>query len=123
MSAPVGVGVVGLGVPFCFEVSGVGVFPTEIERLVENVPGVEACCAIQIPDDRLQNAIKIFVVAKFFDEEGMRHSIIETCQKYLIRWAVPKEVEFREELPLTLLGKIDFKSLQEEENKKRGIKE
>ena len=51
----------------------------------------------------------------------MRRAIIETCQKYLIRWAVPKEVEFRSELPVTLLGKIDFKSLQEEEDKKRGL--
>ena len=104
------------------KVSGVGVFPTEIERLVENVPGVEACCAIQIPDARLQNAIKVFVVAKFFDEEGMRNAIMETCRKYLIRWAVPKEIEFCDSLPKTLLGKIDFKVLQKQENEKRGIK-
>ena len=103
------------------KVSGVGVFPTEIERLVENVPGVEACCAIQIPDPRLKNAIKLFVVAKYFDEEGMRNSIMDTCRKYLIRWAVPKEIEFCDSLPKTLLGKIDFRSLQEQEDKKRGI--
>ena len=103
------------------KVSGVGVFPTEIERLVENVPGVEACCAIQIPDSRLQNAIKVFVVAKFFDEEGMRNAIMDTCRKYLIRWAVPKEIEFCDSLPKTLLGKIDFKVLQKQENEKRGI--
>lgn len=104
------------------KVSGVGVFPTEIERLIENVPGVEACCAIQIPDPRLQAAVKVFVVAKFFDEEGMRNAIIDTCRKYLIRWAVPKEIEFCESLPKTLLGKIDFKVLQKQENEKRGIK-
>ena len=105
------------------KVSGVGVFPSEIEALVETVPGVSQVCAVRIPDNVLGSAIKLFVVAKFFDEEGMRKSIIETCQKYLIRWAVPKEVEFREDLPVTLLGKIDFKSLQDEENQKRGIKE
>ena len=104
------------------KVSGVGVFPTEIERLVENVPGVEAVCAIQIPDRRLTAAIKIFVVAKYFDEEGMKERILDTCKKYLIRWAVPKEIEFVKELPKTLLGKIDFKKLQEEEDKKRGLK-
>ena len=104
------------------KVSGVGVFPTEIERLVENVPGVEEVCAIQIPDRRLTAAIKIFVVAKYFDEEGMREQIIDTCRKYLIRWAVPKEVEFVKSLPKTLLGKVDFKKLQEEENARRGIK-
>ena len=104
------------------KVSGVGVFPSEIESLVETVPGVSQVCAIRIPDKVLGSAIKLFVVAKFFDEVGMRKSIIETCQKYLIRWAVPKEVEFRNELPVTLLGKIDFKTLQDEEDKKRGIK-
>ena len=103
------------------KVSGVGVFPTEIERLVESVPGVEACCAIEIPDPRLQSAIKIFVVAKFFDEEGMRNAIMDTCRKYLIRWSVPKEIEFVNELPKTLLGKIDFKVLQKQEDEKRGI--
>ena len=103
------------------KVSGVGVFPTEIERLVESVPGVEACCAIEIPDPRLQSAIKIFVVAKFFDEEGMRNAIMDTCRKYLIRWSVPKEIEFCNELPKTLLGKIDFKVLQKQEDEKRGV--
>lgn len=101
------------------KVSGVGVFPSEIEHLIETVPGVEAVCAISIPDPRLQSAIKVFVVAKYFDEEGMRHQIMDTCQKYLIRWAVPKEIEFRKELPRTLLGKIDFKVLQKEEDDKR----
>lgn len=100
------------------KVSGVGVFPSEIEKLIENIPGVEACCAISIPDKKLTSAIKVFVVAKYFDEEGMRHQIMETCQKYLIRWAVPKQIEFRKELPRTLLGKIDFKILQKEEDAK-----
>ena len=103
------------------KVSGVGVFPTEIERLVETIPGVEACCAIEIPDSRLQSAIKIFVVAKYFDEQGMINQIMDTCRKYLIRWAVPKEIEFCDSLPKTLLGKIDFKVLQKQENEKRGI--
>ena len=103
------------------KVSGVGVFPTEIEQLIDNVPGVEACCAIQIPDPRLQNAIKVFVVAKYFDEEGMRNAILDTCRKYLIRWSVPKEIEFVDSLPKTLLGKIDFKALQKQEDEKRGI--
>ncbi|MCR5185001.1 MAG: acyl--CoA ligase [Bacilli bacterium] len=104
------------------KVSGVGVFPTEIERLIENIPGVEAACAIEIPDPKLQAAIKVFVVAKYFDEEGMKEQILDTCRKYLIRWAVPKEIEFIKELPHTLLNKIDFKKLQELEDAKRGIK-
>jgi len=104
------------------KVSGVGVFPSEIERLVETVPGVTQCCAISIPDPRLVSAVKIFVVAKYFDKEGMKRAIMDTCRKYLIRWAVPKEIEFRDSLPLTLLGKVDFKALQVEEDKKRSNK-
>lgn len=101
------------------KVSGVGVFPTEIEHLIESIPGVESVCAISIPDPKLISAIKVFVVAKFFDEQGMRNMIMDTCRKYLIRWAVPKEIEFRSELPHTLLGKVDFKVLQKEEDEKR----
>ena len=51
----------------------------------------------------------------------MRNQIIDTCRKYLIRWSVPKEIEFRKELPLTMLGKVDFNKLQKEEDAKRGI--
>lgn len=104
------------------KVSGVGVFPSEIESLVEHVPGVKGVCAIEIPDARLQHAVKLFVVADYFDEEGMRNQIMETCRKYLIRWSVPKEIEFIDELPKTLLGKIDFKVLQKAEDERRGKK-
>ena len=53
---------------------------------------------------------------------GMKEKILDTCRKYLIRWSVPKEIEFVKDLPTTLLGKIDFKELQRLENEKRGIK-
>ena len=103
------------------KVSGVGVFPSEVEQLVESVPGVEACCAIRIPDEKLVNAIKIYVVAKFYDEQGMRRAIMAKCQQYLIRWSVPKEIEFVDELPYTMLGKVDFVKIQKEEDAKRGL--
>ena len=103
------------------KVSGVGVFPSEVEQLVESVPGVEACCAIRIPDEKLVNAIKIYVVAKYYDEQGMRRAIMAKCQQYLIRWSVPKEIEFVQELPYTMLGKVDFVKIQKEEDAKRGL--
>ena len=101
------------------KVSGVAVFPSEIERLIESMPQVKKASAIEIPDAKLQSAIKVFVVADYFDEEGMRREILDTCRKYLIRWAVPKEIEFRKELPVTKFSKVDYRALQEEENKKR----
>ena len=103
------------------KVSGVAVFPSEVEQLIESMPEVSYCAAIHIPDKKLLNAIKVFVVAKYFDETAMKDKILETCRKYLIRWSVPVEIEFRDTLPLTMLGKIDFRALQEEEDKKRGL--
>jgi long-chain acyl-CoA synthetase len=52
----------------------------------------------------------------------MKQDIIDVCQRYLIRWSVPKEVEFRESLPKTTIGKTDFRKMQEEEDLNRGIK-
>jgi len=103
------------------KVSGVGVFPTEIERLVATIPGVKDSVAIKIPDERLQAAIKMFVVTDVVDKEGMRQDIIDVCHRYLIRWAVPKEIEFVDSLPKTPLGKTDFRKMQETEDKLRGI--
>lgn len=103
------------------KVSGVAVFPSEVEQLIESMPEVSSCAAISIPDSKLQNAIKVFVVAKYFDETDMKEKILETCRKYLIRWSVPTEIEFRDELPLTMLGKVNFRLLQEEEDKKRSL--
>ena len=103
------------------KVSGVAVFPSEVEQLIESMPEVSACAAIRIPDEKLQNSLKVFVVAKYFDETDMKEKILETCRKYLIRWSVPTEIEFRKELPLTMLGKVNFRALQEEEDKKRGL--
>lgn len=104
------------------KVSGVGVFPGEVEALVATIPGVKGVCAIEIPDPALIHAIKIFVIATYVDEEGMKERIMESCRRYLIRWAVPKEIEFVEALPYTMYGKVNFRILQDEENKKRGIK-
>lgn len=103
------------------KVSGVGVFPSEVEQLIESVHNVKLACVISIPDEKLGHALKAIVVAKYMDEEGMKKTILDACRNYLIRWAVPKEIEFRDELPLTPLNKVDFKKLQEEEDKKYSL--
>ena len=103
------------------KVSGVTVFPPEVERLIETIPNVKKACVIVIPDQKLGHVMKAIVVANFVDETQMRKTIIDTCSNYLVRWSVPKEIEFRDELPVTPFGKVNFRQLQDEENKKRGI--
>ena len=103
------------------KVSGVAVFPSEVEQLIASMPEVDSCAAISIPDTKLQNSIKVFVISSDQDKKELKEKIIETCRKYLIKWSVPTEIEFRDSLPLTSLGKVDFNYLQQEEDKKNNL--
>ena len=99
------------------KVSGVAVFPHQIEEIISHIPGVKGVCAIQIPDEKLTNAVKVLVVSNNRDP----NVIIEECKRQLISWSIPKEVEFVDKLPYTKYKKVNFVKLQQEENKKRGI--
>ena len=96
------------------KVSGVAVFPQEIEEVISRMSGITAVCAIQIPDEKLTHAVKVVVVAKNKNKDR----IISECQRYLISWAIPKEIEFVNSLPLTRFKKVNYLKVQEEENKK-----
>lgn len=101
------------------KVSGVAVFPSEIEGVISRMSGITAVCVIQIPDEKLINAVKAVIVGKNKNKER----IVAECQKRLISWAVPKEIEFVDSLPYTKYHKINYMKVQEEENKKRQIPE
>ena len=103
------------------KVSGVAVFPSEVEQLIMTISEVDNCAAISVPDKKLQNSIKVFVVSSYENKNELKGKIIETCRKYLIKWSVPTEVEFKDSLPLTNLGKVDFIKLQQEEDKKHNL--
>ena len=96
------------------KVSGVAVFPSEIEAVISSLSGISAVCVIQIPDEKLTNATKAVVVAKNKNKDR----IIAECQKRLISWAVPKEIEFVSSLPMTKYHKVNYLKVQENENKK-----
>ena len=103
------------------KVSGVAVFPSEVEQLISSLPEVSSCAAIRIPDSKLQNSIKVLVVSTSTDKNALKEKIFETCRKYLIKWSVPTEIEFRDSLPVTPLGKVDFNSLQQQEDIKNNL--
>ena len=96
------------------KVAGVAVFPHEIEAVISNMSGISAVCVIQIPDEKLTNAVKAVIVAKNKNKDR----IIAECSKRLISWAVPKEIEFVPSLPYTKYHKVNYLKVQEEENKK-----
>ena len=85
-------------------VSGFNVYPNEIEGVVVEMDGVLEAAAIGIPDEKSGEVVKLFVVRS--DPSVTEADIISWCGENLTRYKVPKEIEFREDLPKTNVGKI-----------------
>jgi long-chain acyl-CoA synthetase len=96
-------------------VSGFNVYPNEIEGIAAMHPGVLECAAIGVPDDKSGEAVKLFVVKK--DPELTADAVIRHCREHMTGYKVPREVEFRTELPKTNVGKILRRELRDEAKK------
>ncbi len=101
------------------DVSGFKVYPREVEEVLATHPAVVEGAAIGVPHPIKGEEVKAFVVLR----PGMTATadeIREHCRKGLAPFKVPKEVEFRETLPKTLIGKVLRRQLADEERAKRG---
>jgi long-chain acyl-CoA synthetase len=98
------------------KVSGIPVFPSQIEDVVSAVRGVREVCAIGVPHPYKMQIVKIIVVPEYpeEDKEDLRERIISECRAKMIKHAVPAEIDFRESLPRTKVGKIDSRRLEKE---------
>ena len=94
-------------------VSGFNVYPNEVEDIVSSFDRVDNCAAIGVPDGKTGEAVKVFIIPK--DEQLTPDEVIEYCRQHLAAYKVPKQVEFRAELPMTPVGKILRKDLRKEE--------
>ena len=96
------------------KVSGVPVYPSEIEEVAGAVQGVRKVCAVGIPDPIRGQVVRLFAeCAEDTDKEACRAAILDACRRKLIAYAVPKEIIFEDKLPVSLIGKIDRKKLEE----------
>jgi long-chain acyl-CoA synthetase len=100
--------------------SGMNVYPAQVEEALYKHPDVLNACVIGVPDEKQVQRVKAFVVLKDPQKAGeeMEKALIAHCQEQMIRWSCPREIEFRTELPLTLIGKVAFKVLEQEEMEK-----
>ncbi|HZK41654.1 MAG TPA: AMP-binding protein, partial [Clostridia bacterium] len=102
------------------KVSGIPVYPMQVESIIAELPQVLQVAAIGVPHPYQMNVIKVFLkVKEGTDKEALEEEIIRITKNRLLRYAVPKEFEYLEEFPLTLIGKVDLKVLEEEERLKR----
>ena len=93
-------------------VSGFNVYPSEIEQVVGLHPGVSEVAAVGVPDDVSGEAVKIVVAKK--DQSLSAEDLIAFCRERLTGYKVPHLVEFRQELPTTIVGKVLRRALRDE---------
>ncbi len=97
--------------------SGYNVYPAQVEDVIYKHSDVLEACVIGMPDETQVQRVKAFVVLKDPNKESseIERELISFCQENLIKWSCPREIEFCKQLPKTLVGKIDFKKLEEQE--------
>ena len=93
-------------------ISGYNVYPVDIENLMDTLPFIKESCAVRGTKDG-KPFIKLYVsLTENGDKEDYKRQIIETCEKNLSKFSVPRDIEFLDELPHTPLEKVDFMALQ-----------
>ncbi len=100
------------------KVSGIPVFPSQIEGVIAKIRGVKEVSVIGIPHPYKMQVVKAYVVRDDLSvtEEKIREQIQEACMMQIIKHAVPAEIVFRDKLPRTKVGKVDTVALEKESN-------
>ena len=97
--------------------NGYNIYPSHLENAIDECPEVAYSCVIGVKDPRRMQRIKAFVVPAPGVEpsEETRTAILERLKLHVAAYALPREIEFRRELPKTLVGKVAYRVLEEEE--------
>ena len=100
--------------------SGYNVYPAQIENILDAHEKVQMSCVIGIPDAYKMQKVKAFVklVPGTPETEDTKTEILEHCRKHVAKYAMPYDIEFREDMPKTLVGKVAYRVLEQEELKK-----
>ena len=98
---------------------GFKVFPSVIEKVISTHKAVKACCAVGMSDsEHSQGKLPVVHAVLEYDAENniskVEQELISLCQKELPEYAQPVMFKFRDELPLTPIGKIDYKALEKQ---------
>ena len=98
--------------------SGYNVYPGQLENIIESHEKVLLSCVIGVKDDYRVQRVKAYVVPKPGIEptEELKKELLDYCSARIARYAMPRELEFRTELPKTLVGKVAYRILEEEAN-------
>lgn len=96
--------------------NGYNVYPGQVENIIDSHPDVSYSCVIGVKDPRRVHRVKAYIVLKdgVSANDDTKEKIMEYLRLYIARYALPREIEFRSELPHTLVGKVAYRMLEEE---------
>ncbi len=97
--------------------SGYNVYPSQLENILDAHELVQMSCVIGVPDPLKIQKVKAFVMLKPGVEptQATKDILMAYCRKNIAKYAMPYDIEFREQLPKTLVGKVAYRVLEEEE--------
>ena len=100
--------------------SGYNVYPGQIENILDAHEYVQMSCVIGVPDPYRMQKVKAFVKLRpdIKPDNQTREELLSYCRKHIAKYAMPYDIEFREDMPKTLVGKVAYRVLEEEELRK-----
>lgn len=100
--------------------SGYNVYPSQIENILDAHEYVQMSCVIGVPDAYKMQKVKAFVklAAGVAPSEETKQELLAYCKKHIAKYAMPYDIEFRDDMPKTLVGKVAYRALEEEEIKR-----
>lgn len=100
--------------------SGYNVYPSQIENILDAHEYVQMSCVIGVPDAYKMQKVKAFVklAAGIAPSEETKQELLAYCKKHIAKYAMPYDIEFRDDMPKTLVGKVAYRALEEEEIKR-----
>jgi long-chain acyl-CoA synthetase len=98
--------------------NGYNVYPGQIENVIDGCPEVAYSCVIGVKDPRRMQRVCAYIVLKegVTPDDACRDRIMSQLRHHIARYALPREIIFRRELPKTLVGKVAYRLLEEEAN-------
>ncbi len=96
--------------------SGYSIYPSQLESVINSFPGVRMSCVVGVPDQYRLKRPKAFVVLEdgVVPTERFKTELEAHCRRNIAKYALPKDIEFRESLPLTKIGKVAYTVLEAE---------
>lgn len=97
--------------------SGYNIYPSQLENILDAHEKVQMSCVIGVPDAYKMQKVKAFVklAPNVPANEETRRELMDYCRKHIAKYAMPYDIAFRAEMPKTLVGKVAYRVLEEEE--------